>query len=414
MDVPKILSKNVQFVSYHDLNRKPGFKMAMQVVDGRWYMYLGHIWHRGWTILDVTDPANPETLKFVDGPENTFTLQVQVADGLMITSLEKIGAGIKGREHIWGGNLDKPNEEGILIWDVSDPVNPKRLSQFRTGGNGTHRNFYPGGRYAYLAANMRGYVGNIFVAVDIQDPEHPVEAGRWWFPGQFVEGGEPQLLNKAVLTAYHHGPAYTVGTKAYLPYGRAGMVVLDIEDIRQPRMLGRLDIGDFGSIIGCHTVLPLPERQIALLTTESIYEDERDPLNMVAVVDIRDDARPKPIATFPVPVPPAELGLRDFHEKGGKFGPHNIHIPHYQQCLAPVENIVCVCYESAGLWLYDIGYPPIPKIVGYFIPEDPKERIGLVPNVLATQTEDVLVDARGYIYITDKNHGLFVLRYRPE
>jgi hypothetical protein len=27
-----------------------------------------------------------------------------------------------------------------------------------------------------------------------------------------------------------------------------------------------------------------------------------------------------------------------------------------------------------------------------------------------TQFEDVLVDARGYVYCTDKNHGLFVLR----
>lgn len=30
---------------------------------------------------------------------------------------------------------------------------------------------------------------------------------------------------------------------------------------------------------------------------------------------------------------------------------------------------------------------------------------------LVTQTEDVLVDTRGNIYITDKQWGLFVLRY---
>ena len=30
---------------------------------------------------------------------------------------------------------------------------------------------------------------------------------------------------------------------------------------------------------------------------------------------------------------------------------------------------------------------------------------------LVTQTEDVLVDTRGYIYVTDKQWGLSILRY---
>jgi sugar lactone lactonase YvrE len=36
-----------------------------------------------------------------------------------------------------------------------------------------------------------------------------------------------------------------------------------------------------------------------------------------------------------------------------------------------------------------------------------------LPTSLVTQIEDVVVDRRGYIYCTDKNHGLFVLRYGP-
>jgi hypothetical protein len=50
--------------------------------------------------------------------------------------------------------------------------------------------------------------------------------------------------------------------------------------------------------------------------------------------------------------------------------------------------------------------------VGYFLPPDPKRRYGTFPqNKLVAQTEDVLVDSRGYIYITDKNQGLFILKY---
>jgi hypothetical protein len=34
-----------------------------------------------------------------------------------------------------------------------------------------------------------------------------------------------------------------------------------------------------------------------------------------------------------------------------------------------------------------------------------------LPRDLVTQTEDVLVDTRGYIYVTDKQWGLWILRY---
>jgi hypothetical protein len=65
---------------------------------------------------------------------------------------------------------------------------------------------------------------------------------------------------------------------------------------------------------------------------------------------------------------------------------------------------------NAGLRIYDIRDPYLPREVGWFLPDDPKERRGLLPKDLVTQSEDVLVDARGHIFVSDKNHGLFVLR----
>jgi hypothetical protein len=45
------------------------------------------------------------------------------------------------------------------------------------------------------------------------------------------------------------------------------------------------------------------------------------------------------------------------------------------------------------------------------VPPDPVERRGALPKTkLVGQSEDVLVDARGFIYVTDKNHGIYVLR----
>ena len=48
--------------------------------------------------------------------------------------------------------------------------------------------------------------------------------------------------------------------------------------------------------------------------------------------------------------------------------------------------------------------------IAYFIPADPLIRIGTKPSQLAAQSEDVLVDRRGGIYLSDKNHGIHILR----
>ena len=81
--------RGVELVGYHDLAGRPGFKLAMQRHGDRWYLYLGHLWHRGWSIVDVTDPRLPRLCRFLEGPRDTWTIQVQVAAGRMVTALEK-------------------------------------------------------------------------------------------------------------------------------------------------------------------------------------------------------------------------------------------------------------------------------------------------------------------------------------
>ena len=70
-------------------NRKGAFKMALKKVNGRWYMYMGHLWHYGWSILDVTDPRDPKFVKFIPGADNTWNIQVTLHDNLMLTALQK-------------------------------------------------------------------------------------------------------------------------------------------------------------------------------------------------------------------------------------------------------------------------------------------------------------------------------------
>jgi hypothetical protein len=65
---------------------------------------MGHLWSRGWSIVDVTDPANPIYIKFIKGPDNTWTIQMTLHSNLMITALQKSAPG-------WGNDMKKPFAE---------------------------------------------------------------------------------------------------------------------------------------------------------------------------------------------------------------------------------------------------------------------------------------------------------------
>ncbi|HYS57229.1 MAG TPA: hypothetical protein VEM34_03730, partial [Burkholderiales bacterium] len=100
---PGSIASNVRVVGYSEVEGRPPFKLSIRQANGRWYLYAGHLWHRGWTILDVTDPAKPSVANFIRGPENTWTIQMEIGGDKMITALEKIGQG-------WGGDDAKPND----------------------------------------------------------------------------------------------------------------------------------------------------------------------------------------------------------------------------------------------------------------------------------------------------------------
>jgi hypothetical protein len=256
---------------------------------------------------------------------------------------------------------------------------------------------------------MDGYDGQIYVAVDVSDPTHPKEAGRWWVPGQHVAGGEKPSTERGISA---HGPAIPVGNLIYLSYGAAGMIILDISDIAHPKQVGVLDFAPpFHPGITVHTVLPLPERGIALVNSEAGPENCAEPSNMAALVDIKDPAKPWLISLLPRPLPPPGYPLKDFCDKG-RFGPHNINMLQWSKDVEKQGDLLYLTYFTAGLRFYDISDPRAPKEVGYFIPPDPTKRYGPTPrNALVTDSEDVLVDARGYIYITDRNQGIWILRY---
>jgi hypothetical protein len=400
---------NMRPVGYTDVGGRPAFKMAIKQHQGRWYLFAANLWHAGFSIIDVTDVANPRFIKFVPAPDpNVWEIQVSLHGDLMITALEKPAPG-------WGfydARKWKPENEGLLLWDISDPVNPKLLSHWRTGSDGLHRNSYPGGRYAFLAGAEPGFRSNHLIILDVSDPKNPQVAGRWWTPGQKV--GEPESNNPA--EGFHGPPVYSLDGKI-LTMGYSGAIYnVDITDVANPKTIGSLKLSPpFSTAYGptaMHSVQSLKNGMI-LANSEAIPPGcGHASLLFAGIVDNNDKRSPKLISVLPAPQPPSDADFKSFCDRGGRFGPHNTNQETHADDVEEVGDIVYMTWFNAGLRVFDVSDPYVPKETGWFLPAQPTKRVGPQPtDKLVSQTEDVLVDTRGNIYISDKQWGIHILRY---
>jgi hypothetical protein len=401
---PGAQAQNVKQIGFSALGgRFGGFKIAIKhTANDRWYLYTGHSFNQGWSIVDVTDPANPRYVKFipyVTDDKSIITAQVTLHDNLMITSL----------------NSFKPQANplpAVLLWDISDPENPKQVGSWQGGATGAHRNSYPGGKYAYLSTSYPGFKLHIMVILDVSDPAHPKEVGKWWQPGQ--KDGEPA----SPYPEGFHGPVNVSPDGKMASFGYTPDVVnLDISDPTNPKLIGKIHITNPFASVGMqsvHTVLPLWDRNMLYVSSEAQKEDcNDDGMNFAGMIDNANPAHPRLVSIFPTPVPPPDAPYKDFCDKGGRFGPHNtsqeIHNPAIQQ----PGKLIDVAWFNAGLRVFDISDPQLPKEVGYFMPPE-RPNLPMQTGAHASKTdwsEELAVDSRGNIFMNDDKWGLFVLRY---
>jgi hypothetical protein len=149
----------------------------------------------------------------------------------------------------------------------------------------------------------------------------------------------------------------------------------------------------------CHTVLPLFERNLLIVTDESTMDDAGDWPKLVWIVDARAENNLVPIATCPAPSYDA------FAKRGGRFGAHNI----YENVPVPTgwhsDTIVLGTFFNGGLRAYDIANPYQPKEVAAFVPPGPP---GAPHGTI--QLNDVFVDERQVVYTVDRHAGgLYIL-----
>jgi hypothetical protein len=268
-------------------------------------------------------------------------------------------------------------------------------------GGGIHRAWYTGGRWAYVSVLLDGFTDYMFMTVDMSDPAKPREAGRWWIPGMNQAAGETPSWSAARRYGLHH--AIIHGDTAYAAWRDAGMVVLDIADRAKPKLIIHRNWSPpFGG--GTHNCLPLPDRDLLVVLDEAVLDHQEDGLKLIWVFDNRVPENPVSISTFPTP---AEA---DYKAKGAHFGPHNIHENRPGSFIS--SQLIFATYQNAGIRVFDMSDAFAPEEVGALVPPQPKTLADTRPNrARVIQSADVFVDAKGLIYATDYNAGLYILEF---
>lgn len=420
-DIP--MARNIRRVGHIDI---PG---GGQVVVNGDHAFVGHMKPpHGTTILDISDPSRPRIAAKIDLEDSySHTHKVRVAGDLMFTNVEqndrhflrkgnrlptlrtelaeKLGraasdddlAAALGVQASDIARLDAARERGyrnggFKIWDISDRTRPKLITHQLTGGIGVHR-FDADERYAYISTEMEGYIGNILVIYDVADPAHPVEVSRWHVPGQHLAAGETPTWEGYGVRLHH---AMRVGDELWAAVWNAGLRVIDISDIANPRTVGAYD---YHPPIPepTHTVMPFEQpiggRRYAVAIDEE-HQHIRGRLHgFMWMLDVTDLGDIRPVSIFDV----SERDSPYSRTPGGRFGAHQ-----YREKLD--STLVYATWFSGGLRIVDVADPSLPVEIAHYIPEP----VGDEP---APGSNDVDLDHRGLIYLLDRGRGLDILEH---
>ncbi|MFQ5895289.1 MAG: LVIVD repeat-containing protein [Nitrospinota bacterium] len=378
----------MKLIGHSDVN---GWGDAFQIqVRGRWCFLgaSGMNGHEGTSILNVEDPSKPKVVAQLPAPTGTHSHKVQLLDDVMIVNAEKIRG--------WEGEGFVP---GLRLYDISNPAKPKFIKTFEMHGRGTHRPIVDAeNRLCYCSCGAEGFHGNILWILDLKDPANPEVVGHGWLEGQHVAGGEKPYWEGDL---YRLHQANRRGDYLFCGYWDGGVVVFDVKDLPRPKVVAHFNpTPPFPG--HCHTALPLPDSDLVVVTHESTHFEVAEPPGFIWIYDARLPANPVPISTWmPCPVDPSSLYPRegDWTTRGGRYGAHNI----WEGMTS--KDFIYTAWFNAGLRVVDISDPYRPQEVGHYVPAGDFGK----PT---PQSNDVFVDERGLIYLSDRwGGGLHILEY---
>ncbi len=429
---------NMRLVGFNNLQARSAYQPVIVEQNGRWIAYIGHhggqrvnpqtglLENNGTSILDVTDPKAPKYLVHIPGELGEG--EAGGAQMVRICSGKQLPKGDPAKFYMLRVFGDQAHE----MWDVTVPEKPQRMSVIVGNLRSTHKSWWECDTgIAYLVAGPKDWrVRRMTKVYDLSDPAKPVFIRDYGLDGQQpgATGQPPFELHGMIST----GPQRN---RIYMGHGNNKFGILQIVDrdklLNGPKEVTRENLDypqvsrlEFPTNIGAHTVFPLldmeiedfkknrdSKRNFIVAVDESINDECREANQQVWFIDITQETKPFGVSNWTV-----REASGNFCDRGARFGAHASN-----ENMTPIfyKKLIFVSWFSAGLRVLDIRNPYQPKEVAYYIPAvtpdtkpDPTcvRRRNPATCKAPIQTNNVEVDDRGYIYITDRSDtGLHIL-----
>jgi hypothetical protein len=397
------LSLNMKLLAHHELGGFGGLGegISMQIDSrGRRILWLAHeSAPKNFSGVDVSDPANPKLLVQTDLPHMKLrSNSLDVAGNILAVAYQASAVGIK--------------PAGVDLFDVSVPEEPKLISHFDCSGpysRGVHALWFVDGKTIHMSSGAADFEptnpldDQFYRILDVSDPARPFEKGRWWYPGTRVGDSEPPPkrlpgIFDTGFRAHNTNVFPSHPNRAYVGYIDGGAFVLDISNPGNIQVVSHWNHSPpLNGFI--HTLLPLFDRQLWVVSDECVQDDGLDWPKLVWMIDARDESHPLPLGTFPMPSPDA------FIKRGGRFGAHNLHenLPVPGSFVS--DTIIVGTFFNGGVRVFDTSNPLRVEEIAYYVPAAPK-----LSPAGAIQLNDVFVDDRQIVYTVDRfTGGLYIL-----
>lgn len=346
------------------------------------YAYLGHM-----------RPPEGTTILDISDPKNPkIVSQIQVPPNIHSHKVRVSGDVmlVNYEKFRFYEGPEKPRC-GLKIFDISDRSKPREIAFVEEGEWGYHR-FTFDGRYCYGTPVPDGYEGNILGILDLKDPEKPEYVSRWWVPGQWIAGGEDPLPEGRRVRCHH---PMRLGDRLYAGWWLHGWYIFDISDLSKPKPITHVDWTP-SYVCPTHTTLPIPHeirgRRILVVADEETPDRlAPSPNAMLWIVDITEETTPVTISNYRA------------RKVDRPFDPdcwYGCHQPQEQIH----ENRLAVAWFGGGLRMIDISDPWRPEEIGYYIPMPGKGH-------KVAQSNDVFATSDGLHYVVDRLRGFDILEW---
>jgi len=417
--------------------RSPGWDQTYEfrVIDQRRgrFAYCGN-GAMGWSIVDV---SNPRRMRVVWRQPHTATAHSTTTDNTQYID-------IKG-----GDILVVKRNKALETWDVSNPAAPVRLASYQPSdihptanapfhGLWVHEDHR--GRFAFSAFRPFDMSAEILDICDVTNPRNPLTLGRWWYPG--MRAGEEAIRTWWSPESPANGPApapqlglpaptvmihdmTTWHDRCYLAVRDKGLVILDINDLRNPGRRGEVNWADqqnrptFDPVVQnppTTATIPMPplpgqthswgminpKRGRRVKTIVGGDELGQCPFGYLHYIDVSNESRPREISGFRTPLNMHANCPKD--RLGNRMGTHDV-----ERYIR--GDIVHSAWEEGGFWGIDHSDIHYPKHAAYFVPPVRSDSVRQTGHA-----DDVFVTEDGIVFGSSSDQGaggLWALRYKP-